>query len=499
MKVSTISVTPNTPKSKNEPKPKKRNSKNKLFAEDFFIPLDIQFFNDIEDGKMTPTMFCVYTMILKQVDYETGIASESGDKIAAGWGEQIPLRTAQKNMKLLEEGGYIKSFHQKGKRGNYPIAIYNYPIRYGTWKGYRLDALATIDPKRPVYRKDSESSASPNAPLGQDERQSDAQVTHDQRRSDAKVAHRQRQSNAKVASANACIPDNPDIPDGPENPDGPDAPDHPDHPKASSAPLPLDKEAASLPGSAGRLDHRTHTNIETDPVASLLPTGTGKNNKHPRHSDDIDKLKEAYMRKTGNVLPITRDERIQLQDEIKYLSDIGTDKDTVVLAFDIFLNRPKGIGDLTHPVKMFLNELSEYLFLAKQQSKEMESRISSVQDFVMEAFPGCDVNLPMSFIRSVQLYQPLSNQGNIDTKELTYQLTVAGRILGSVLDRSNDTDNLEEYYGIGTCQRLAEDIMDTMPDLKPSERVLYFNKTCAWLVDEDSNSPYGISYRKQAA
>ncbi len=111
-------------------------------------------------------------------------------------------------------------------------------------------------------------------------------------------------------------------------------------------------------GMAGWLVAPAHK--QKKEIRSLLvaPTGTVVTMMQPLMIL-LAKLREAYRRKTGKVLAITRDENAQLQDVIKYLPANGADIDIFGLAFDIFLNRPKGVDDLIHPVKMFLNEVSE--------------------------------------------------------------------------------------------------------------------------------------------
>jgi hypothetical protein len=128
----------------------------RLFKDDFFIPFDGELFNDIKDGKLTPTEFCVYSMLLRQADFDTGIWTGSASYICIGWGRQLNQRTVQHRLKQLAEKGLIKSFHRRGQRSDYAVAIHNYRVRYGKWKGYKLDASATTDSRHPVYRPDCE-------------------------------------------------------------------------------------------------------------------------------------------------------------------------------------------------------------------------------------------------------------------------------------------------------------------------------------------------------
>lgn len=131
----------------------------KLFEDDFFITLNIDLFNDINDGKLTPTEYCVYSMLLRQADFDTGVWTGSASWICIGWGRQLNQRSVQHCLKQLAEKGMIKSFHRRGQRKDYAVAIHNYRVRFGKWKGYKLDASATTDPREAVYRRDGEATA----------------------------------------------------------------------------------------------------------------------------------------------------------------------------------------------------------------------------------------------------------------------------------------------------------------------------------------------------
>lgn len=116
-----------------------------------FIPVSGELFNSMEAGEMTPAQWCVYSLILKQCNWETGVWTGSAYKLHIGWGCQIPLRTIQDNLKSLREKGFLKSFHMKNARGNYRVVIHGYVPRFGPHKGKLLDATGTNDPSKPVY------------------------------------------------------------------------------------------------------------------------------------------------------------------------------------------------------------------------------------------------------------------------------------------------------------------------------------------------------------
>jgi hypothetical protein len=125
------------------------------FKNDFFIPLSGEFYNLIEDGTITLNMWCVYMIVLRQCDFETGIWRGTAYKIHAALGGQMHLRTVQNTFKALCDAGYLRSFHVRNERGNYPVLIDRYPVRFGKHKGYRVNAAATVDPNAPVYQRDT--------------------------------------------------------------------------------------------------------------------------------------------------------------------------------------------------------------------------------------------------------------------------------------------------------------------------------------------------------
>jgi hypothetical protein len=136
-------------------------TESKLFEDDFFIPFDGHLFTDMKDRRLTPTEFCVYSMLLRHLDFETGIWTGSAYWIYVGWGGQLSHRTIQDSLKRLGDKGLIKSFHRRGQRNDYAVAIHNYHVRFGKWKGCKLDASATTDPRQPFYRRECEAAPIP--------------------------------------------------------------------------------------------------------------------------------------------------------------------------------------------------------------------------------------------------------------------------------------------------------------------------------------------------
>jgi hypothetical protein len=145
--------------------------KSPAFEDDFFIPIPGEIFIDLETGRMDPPMFDVYGVLLRQVDFETGVWRGTAYKVSAGWNEQLELRTVQRAINRLEDQGFVRAFRNpKGQRGGYFILLHNYRVRFGPLVGHYLDALATSDPKHPVYRRGS-------TPIDEDAADSDMTAT----------------------------------------------------------------------------------------------------------------------------------------------------------------------------------------------------------------------------------------------------------------------------------------------------------------------------------
>jgi hypothetical protein len=186
-----------------------------LFKDDFFIPHPAELYPDLKTGKISPLMWTLYSIILKQADYETGVWNGCAEKLQFALGGKPSERTIQVELKRLSEQGYLKSFYQKGKNGNYPVLIHNYCIRFGKLTGYRLDASATTDVKNPVYvRGDVSASRCDEQGSPKPQRSVSASRCGDQRSVSAASPH-----------PIATIPDYPEYPDCsfPEPSNHPDA------------------------------------------------------------------------------------------------------------------------------------------------------------------------------------------------------------------------------------------------------------------------------------
>ena len=133
-----------------------------LFTGDFFIAVPAEWYTAMTESRLTPPMWCVYSMVLRQVDFETSVWWGTAFRIYKDWGGQIHLRTVQDNLAKLCESGALKSFHERNARGAYPVLVHGYKIRFGLRKGLRLNAEATVDPSNPVYYRDNASEQPPH-------------------------------------------------------------------------------------------------------------------------------------------------------------------------------------------------------------------------------------------------------------------------------------------------------------------------------------------------
>jgi hypothetical protein len=135
-----------------------------------FIPLEADLFERVKEGALNPIEFCIYCTVLYQIDYETGFWRGSAPRLQAAWGGRLGERNIQEALNSLGKKGYLRSFHKRGSRSNYLVAVHNYPIRYGIRLGHRLDAKATVNPENPVYvsqrtvQEDNSDRSSPARP-----------------------------------------------------------------------------------------------------------------------------------------------------------------------------------------------------------------------------------------------------------------------------------------------------------------------------------------------
>jgi len=127
-----------------------------------YIPLEMPMFELLREDKVSLNAFLILILLLKQCVWETGVWTGSAYRLVDSVGGKVEQRTAQRWLKDLADAGLVKSFHKPNSKADYAVLIHDYLVRFGKWKGHRLDAHATTDPKKPVYRLDSSASqASP--------------------------------------------------------------------------------------------------------------------------------------------------------------------------------------------------------------------------------------------------------------------------------------------------------------------------------------------------
>src|ERR1039458_2900622 len=92
----------------------------------------------LASGQMTPDMFTAYYLMLARCNFATGVWHGSAERLVAETGGVWSLRTAQRVLERLIDGGYISSTYKRGKRGNYDILISNYVPTIGEHRGKKL-------------------------------------------------------------------------------------------------------------------------------------------------------------------------------------------------------------------------------------------------------------------------------------------------------------------------------------------------------------------------
>jgi len=110
-------------------------------------------------GRLSLFDLGIYVVIHLQADFKTGIWRGSAPRILATSPAGTSLRAVQRGLERLNEIGFLRSFHQRGLRGNYPILIDKYDIRTGALKGMRLNAWKSESWEKPRYEVVAESVA----------------------------------------------------------------------------------------------------------------------------------------------------------------------------------------------------------------------------------------------------------------------------------------------------------------------------------------------------
>jgi hypothetical protein len=216
-------------------------AKRPKFKDDFYIPVPSYIFDDLENSSLTLNGMLTYILLLRQVDFETGIWNGCGKKLELALDGQLSGRTMLRTLEELEEKGYVKRFpKKKGARGNYPVLIHKYPVRFGPQDGRRLNALKTTDLKNPVYERDGQNP--------------DMSPPDHRQISDT--------SSSPVASI-------PDIPDAPDVPDAPDLSRVTERETSAS----FDGQSPSQKQRAGQVEHSGYLPFQDMQQAVMEETG----------------------------------------------------------------------------------------------------------------------------------------------------------------------------------------------------------------------------------
>jgi hypothetical protein len=308
-----------------------------------FIAVQAGLFEHLKEGKMTPTMFACYCIILDQANYETGFWRGSAPKIEAAWAGQIGERCIQEALKALCTGGYLKSFHTRGRRGNYIVAINKYPVRFGNKNGLRLNAAKTLDPANPVYEPANEPS--PNyqgTDITPQIRDLVGTTVCPENGQPPVQAHRgfTEASPQPIAGTNAAPPK-----------------DHRTITVGSPHPI------AGIPDSS-RL-FQIAPNQEKPSIPSNQPDS--RNAKNNGHGWLVGRVNTLLSRSTHAIMLATERERRELRElELKY----GTLP--VLMAFYEFLDRDRGIDGLTFPISVFVGEANGWVPYALKRSNLLD-------------------------------------------------------------------------------------------------------------------------------
>jgi hypothetical protein len=106
----------------------------------------------LEDERLTPMEYAIYTVILLGADKAIGTWRGSAQKLAQQY--HFAENTAYSALQSLESKGYIKRFWKKGQKGNYWIVVNRYLITIGPYKKRFVDAAGTTDHQKPALIPD---------------------------------------------------------------------------------------------------------------------------------------------------------------------------------------------------------------------------------------------------------------------------------------------------------------------------------------------------------
>jgi hypothetical protein len=98
----------------------------------------------------------IYVTIHLQADFATGVWLGSAPRLLAAAPRATDLRKVQRSLQNLVNAGFLRSFHVRGSRHNFPILINRYDVKLGALKGKRLIAAKSEDWRHPYYESCAE-------------------------------------------------------------------------------------------------------------------------------------------------------------------------------------------------------------------------------------------------------------------------------------------------------------------------------------------------------
>jgi hypothetical protein len=116
-----------------------------------FVQLRRGILEHIERGDMSFGMFSIYRIMLLQANHAKGVWWRSAPKLWFLGPRDRSVRAIQNDLRKLEESGYLKSGHVKGRRGNFPVLVNRFYCADGPQKGKHLNADRSTDYRNPVY------------------------------------------------------------------------------------------------------------------------------------------------------------------------------------------------------------------------------------------------------------------------------------------------------------------------------------------------------------
>ena len=116
-----------------------------------FVRLHRELLGDIDRGDLSLGMFFIYCIMLLQADQDTGIWWGSARKLWLLGPRDRSIRSIQDNLHKLGNSGYLKSFHVRGRHGNFPVLINRFDCTDGAQKRKHLNAANSTDCTNLVY------------------------------------------------------------------------------------------------------------------------------------------------------------------------------------------------------------------------------------------------------------------------------------------------------------------------------------------------------------